>query len=431
VFIHPKILDGDGETMSKTKGNGVDPFDVIEKFGADALRFAICYLTTETQDVRLPVEFECPSCQAHVKQTRNNRVLPRVKCPKCGRPFSTQWAETEADQALPRAGVVSERFELARNFCNKLWNASRFALLNLEGYRPGQVTADELEVEDRWILSRLATITDQVTSALDAFRFADAARLLVEFAWDEFCSFYVEMIKARLQDDNRRTVAQRVLAGALDVLLRLLHPMIPFLTEEVWQRLAEVAPERGLDRHPPATDSVMIATWPDSRPDRRDAETEQRFSLFQSVLGGVREIRSRQNIPPRTSLQFSVRCPSEVADQLAPMTAYFQAMAVATAVAWGPDVEPFVHSGNTSLPGLEVYVDLEDFLDMDAELARKTKEQVKLDTLIAGKEKKLANAQFISRAPADVVARERDGLAELQRQRTSVESAIHELRKQV
>ena len=247
VYIHPKILDGYGEGMSKSKGNGVDPIDVMEKFGADALRFGLAYLTTETQDIRLPVEFECPSCQKLIEQTRENRMLPTIKCKHCGQPFSTQWAEKPEDKALPRGPMVNDRFELARNFCNKLWNASRFVLLNLEGFDPGRVADDELMVEDSWILSRLATVTQQVTDALAEYRYADAARTLYDFAWDEFCSFYVEMVKGRLQEGPQRPVAQRILAHVLDTLLRLLHPIIPFLTEEVWQRLGEIAPERGID----------------------------------------------------------------------------------------------------------------------------------------------------------------------------------------
>ena len=239
VFIHPKILDGYGEGMSKTKGNGVDPIDVIEKFGADALRFGLAYLTTETQDIRMPVEFECPHCQKLIEQTKENRVRPRVKCKHCGKEFSTQWAEKPADKALPRGAVVSERFELARNFCNKLWNASRFTLMNLEGYTPGAAADADLLLEDRWILSRLATVTQETTAALADYRYADAAKSLYGFAWDEFCSFYVEMVKARLSDAAARPTAQRVLAHTLDTILRLLHPMIPFVTEEVWQLLAE------------------------------------------------------------------------------------------------------------------------------------------------------------------------------------------------
>ena len=245
VFIHPKILDGYGEGMSKSKGNGVDPIDVIEKFGADSLRFGLAYLTTQTQDVRMPVEYECPHCQKLIEQTRENRTKPAIKCKHCGEQFSTQWAEKPEHKALPRGAVVSERFELSRNFCNKLWNASRFSLMNLAGFDPGRVADDELTVEDSWVLSRLNTVTQAVTDALAEYRFADAARVLYDFAWDEFCSFYVEMVKGRLQDEANRVVAQRVLAHVLDTLLRLLHPMIPFLTEDVWQRLGQLAPSVG------------------------------------------------------------------------------------------------------------------------------------------------------------------------------------------
>ncbi len=249
VFIHPKILDGYGETMSKSKGNGVDPIDVIQKFGSDALRFGLAHLTTETQDVRMPVQYECPHCGALLDQTKKNRTLPRVTCAKCNQDFSTQWASDPADTVLPRGAVVSERFELARNFANKLWNAARFALMNLQGYTAGEVTDDELVIEDRWLLSRLATVTQQTTEHLEEFHYADAARCLYDFAWDEFCSFYIEMAKDRLADERSKATAQRVLSFALDNLLRLLHPMIPFITEEIWQFLGRIAPQCGLQTH--------------------------------------------------------------------------------------------------------------------------------------------------------------------------------------
>ncbi|MDE0818755.1 MAG: class I tRNA ligase family protein, partial [Pirellulaceae bacterium] len=193
VFIHPKILDGYGETMSKSKGNGVDPLDVIEKFGADALRFGLAYLTTETQDVRMPVQFECPHCATSIEQTKKNRELPRVTCPQCAEEFHTQWARTDEDLSLPRGAVLSERFEISRNFCTKLWNASRFTLMNLSGYEAAEVSEEDLAFEDRWILSRLASVTQQVTEKLEHYGFAEATRVLYDFAWDEFCSFYIEM----------------------------------------------------------------------------------------------------------------------------------------------------------------------------------------------------------------------------------------------
>jgi valyl-tRNA synthetase len=429
VFIHPKILDGYGEGMSKSKGNGVDPVDVMEKFGADSLRFGLAHLTTETQDIRMPVSFECPHCAALVEQTKENRTRPRIGCPKCGQPFSTQWAEKPDDRSLPRGAVVNDRFEVARNFCNKLWNASRFALLNLEGYTPAPVAEGELRVEDRWVLSRLASSTAAATEALAGYRYADAARALYEFAWDEFCSFYVEMVKGRLADPGERRPAQRVLAHILDTLLRLLHPMMPFLTEEVWQLLARAAPERGLEGPAPAAESVMIAPWPQARPEAIDPEIEARFARFQEVLRAVRDIRSRQGVPPKRPIRFSVRCDGPTAELLQPMEPYFQSMALAAAAGWGPQVAAPPIAAQVSLPGMEVYVDLADLIDVEAEIARKQKELADLESRIAGQNKKLANPDFTGRAPPAVVHKERDRLQELEQQLAAAKAALERLKQ--
>lgn len=431
VYIHPKILDGYGEGMSKSKGNGVDPVDVMEKFGADSMRFGLAYITTDNQDVRMPVEFECPHCQVLIEQTKKNRVQPRVKCKKCGGEFSTQWAEKADDKALPRGAVVSDRFELGRNFCNKLWNASRFALMNLEGYVSAPVAEDELTVEDRWILSRLATVTGQVTDALAVYKYADGARALYEFAWDEFCSFFVEMVKARLQDEETRPAAQRVLAHTLDTLLRLLHPMIPFLTEEVWQMLGKIAPQRGIATLRDAEPSIMIAPWPEVAASRQDPQIEAQFERFQEVLKAVREIRSRQNVPPKKQIEFSVRCEVADAELVRPLEPYFVTMAAAQATAWGPDTSAPALSANATIKGAEVFVDLADLIDVEAEIARKQDEVAKLEKLIVGKEKKLANANFVERAPEAVVQKEREGLADLQTQLAAAQSVLETLGKQV
>jgi valyl-tRNA synthetase len=428
VFIHPKILDAYGEAMSKTKGNGIDPLDVMEKFGADALRFSLARLTTETQDVRMPVQFECPHCEMLLDQTKDNRELPRIRCPHCRGEFSTQWARDAADQALPRGPVVSERFEEARKFCNKLWNAARFALLNLNGYAAEPVAAASLQVEDRWILSRLATVTAEVTTALDSYRYADAARTLYDFAWNEFCSFFIEMLKGRLQDPARRAVAQRVLAHTLDTLLRLLHPMIPFVTEELWQLLGKIAPQRGLNAPQPAADSIMIAPWPTVEAEHRNDEIEQRFARFQAVLGALREIRSRQNIPPKGHVEFLVRCADETARLLAPMELYFQLMANARPAGWGTQVQPPATHAAVKLDDMDVFVDLKEFIDVAAEIARNTTLHEKLVKQIAGKEQKLANANFVARAPADVVQRERESLAQLREQLAAVQTALANLK---
>jgi len=427
VFIHPKILDGYGETMSKSKGNGVDPLDVIEKFGADALRFGLAYLTTETQDVRMPVQFECPHCASSIEQTKKNRELPRVTCPQCAEEFHTQWARNEEDLSLPRGAVLSERFEISRNFCTKLWNASRFTLMNLSGYEAAEVSEEDLAFEDRWILSRLASVTQQVTEKLEHYGFAEATRVLYDFAWDEFCSFYIEMTKSRMQDDSSRAVAQRVTAYTLDQLLRLLHPIIPFVTEEVWGLLSQIAPERGLSELAVATESIMLAQWPVADVARIHVEIEQQFSQFQEVLRAVREIRSRQNIAPRDEIEFSIHCSSADEQLLRPLEGYFESMANARCVAWGESVETPENSASVRVGEMEVFVDLKDFIDVDAEIERNTAMEQKLLGQIQGRQKKLANEQFTARAPAEIVERERAGLVQLEEELAAVRKSLEAL----
>ena len=436
VFIHPKILDGYGETMSKSKGNGVDPLDVIEKFGADSLRFGLAYLTTETQDVRLPVEFECPHCGALIAQTKKNRTLPRIECDKCKKPFGTQWSQshgTEEDKQLPRGAAVSERFELGRNFCNKLWNASRFALMNLgepSASAPGasaSLAPRDLLLEDRWLLSRLATVTGEVTLALAEYRFADAARTLYGFAWDEFCSFYVEMTKARFAVEEQRATAQRVLAHALDTLLRLLHPITPFLSEEVWQLLNQVAPNRGLPASTKKEESIAIAKWPEVDSQWIDKTIEAQFAKFQTVMGAVRNIRQEKNIPPREAILFSVRCDAETVKLLQPMEPYFASMAHAAATAWGPDVTPPERVASKPLEGMEVHVDISAFFDVEAEKTRLGKEREQLAKFVDSLNAKLSNENFVSRAPANVVEEQRTKLSEVREQLKAVEAALAKL----
>ena len=441
VYIHPKILDGYGETMSKSKGNGVDPLDVVEKFGADALRFGLAYLATETQDVRMPVEFECPHCQTLIAQTKKNRTLVRIECDKCGKPFRTQWAEshgTDEDKALPRGAVVSDRFELGRRFCNKLWNASRFSLMNLSDYatttsEPGRLGpgALNLTLEDRWLLSRLATVTGEVTDAIETYRFADAARLLYAFAWNDFCDYYVEMTKARFSVPEQRGVAQRVLAHVLDALLRLLHPIVPFLTEEVWQLLGQVAPDRGLTSAGSPAKSVCIADWPVADKSRIDATIETQFADFQAVLGAVRELRMGQNIPPREAVEFTVRCDEATAKLLEPMAPYFLQMAKATALAWGPTATAPETAASSQVNGargpIEVHLDVSRFIDVDAEKKRLAKQIEQWEGFVKSMAAKLNNESFVSRAPAEVVQQQRDKLVETQGLIESAQAALKKL----
>ena len=429
VFIHPKILDGYGETMSKSKGNGVDPLDVIEKFGADALRFGMAHLTTETQDVRMPVQFECPNCASTIDQTKKNRELALIDCPKCKQTFSTQWAKTEEEKSHPRGPVLSERFENSRNFINKLWNASRFALTNLEGFSAVEVGIHEMDTEDRWILSKLASVTQSVTSALEHFQYAEAARLLYDFAWDDFCSFYVEMLKERLQNENSKSIAQGLLAHTLDSLLRLLSPIVPFVTEEIWQLLGEIAPQRGIPAPDSNSTSITVAPWPQADKSSIDPKIEKQFSIFQNVLAAVRNIRSQQNISPKEKIEFVIRTTADMANEIIPLKSYFASMAKSNLIDIGERVEIPSSHATASLPEIEIYVDLHGFIDLDAEKQRLEKELTRIDGLISSKEKKLANANFVERAPQEVVQKERETLVQLNNQKQTLQQSIATLGK--
>ena len=431
VFIHPKILDGTGETMSKSKGNGVDPIDVIDKFGPDALRFGLARLATETQDVRMPVQYECPHCEKLIDQTKKNRSLPTLDCPACSKPFSTQWAETEEDKALPKAAVVSERFETARNFVNKLWNAARFSLMNFEGYKAQSIDVDTLSLEDRWLLSRLSTVTAEVTDAIEHYRFAEASRMLYDFAWDEFCSFYVEIAKPRLSDDALRDVTQSVMAHGLDTLLRLLHPTMPFVTESIWSHLNQAAPTRGVPTPSEPSAHLMIAAWPEADQSHYDEEIEKQFNEFQEVIGAIRRIRASQNIAPRESVPVAIRCGKETQQRLEPMRSYFAALAGADVIELGPDAVAFETNAPLALTSIDVdvHLDLEKFIDVKAELTRLEKLVDQIEKQIMGKRNKLSNENFVSRAPKEVVDQERESLADLERQLKSVKSDIERLKK--
>lgn len=440
VYIHPKILDGFGETMSKSKGNGIDPLEIINKFGADALRLSMLQMATETQDVRLPVQFECPHCGHSFEQTKKNRELPTVGCPKCGVEFSSQWATKPEHLALARGAVISERFEVARNFVNKLWNAARFVLKHLEGYQPAPIPLANLPVEDRWLLSRLASVTTDVTQRLEQFKFAEAARSLYQFAWDDFCSFYLEINKDRLQDPAQRPLAQQLLAAALDTLLRLLHPPMPFVTESIWQLLNRTVPSRGLDAlfaeaaagqqrfdqciPQAAAPSLMIAHWPVLPSSWIDTECERQFAIFQAVLAAIREIRNRQNIGPKETLSFSLRCEPAIQSLLQPMAGYFRAMANAELREIGTAISPPQPNAGASLEGVELYVDLTGFIDIAAERQRLVKERDELTKANIGRQAKLANESFTQRAPANVVEEVRQSLAQASARLEVIEQAL-------
>ena len=465
VHVHPKILDGFGQTMSKSKGNGCDPIDLIDRYGTDAIRFTIASFAGETQDVRLPMAYECPHCQTLVPQVldddgvmvkpatlktklRGSSDKPRLTCPnaKCKKQSQFSTPQYEADPGEPVAKMVSERFEYGRNFCNKFWNAARFAIMNLEGFTPGSFTEADLRLEDRWILSRLSKTVAEVTALLDRYQFDQATRALRDFTWNEFCDWYLEMIKPRLRSTSdvaeslrdsaaelrsnsatTKQIAQRVLIGVLDTLIRALQPFAPFICEELWQRLNEIAPTRGLFEPMAAAKSVMIAPWPSLQSSLQDEKLEARFNRLQETVIAVRNIRAVYNISPAEPIKLHLKCTSGVASEMTDCADQFDNLAKAVLAAAGAEVERPTASASFTLSDADGYVPLEGLIDVKAEYERQIKEAEKIRNFIRGHEAKLSNESFVARAPEAVVAQTREALAGLQKQLESVELVIAQL----
>ncbi len=427
VYITPKLLDGFGETMSKSKGNGVDPLDIIDRYGADALRYQMVFLSGDTQDSRLPVSNVCPHCDTLVPVRHEHMSMRtrKVTCPNCKKPFRPGGPWPLDDPELPTARQASEKFEVGRNFANKLWNASRFLLMNLDGYTPGPVDVAALPVEDRWILSRLASTVADVTGQLEGYHFADVARTLYEFTWSEFCDWYVEMSKGRLKDPAGRAVAQRVLVGVLDALLKLVQPVMPFVAESVWQALQPLAPERGLPQPTRAAESVCVAPWPVCPDEWRDPAIEARFARMQKLVHGVREVRNRFGVDPRTALAVSVRCGRDVAADFRALEPFIAQLAGVERFAAGPDTAKPPQSASIVQPDFEAYVSGQ--IDVGKEVQRLEKQLAEKRKQLQGAQAKLGNASFVERAPAEVVQQQRDLVTELENQIRTLESNLKEL----
>jgi valyl-tRNA synthetase len=430
VYITPKLLDGFGETMSKSKGNGVDPLDIIERYGTDALRFTMVHVATETQDSRLPVFNVCPHCGTlvPVKQEHMYMRTRKMTCPHCKKSFRPGSPWPAPDPELPTAKQASDKFEPGRNFANKLWNAARFLLLNLEGYAPGAICLEELPIEDRWILSRLAATTAAVTDHLEGYHFSEVARTVYDFTWSEFCDWYVEMSKGRLRDLAARPLVQRVLAGVLDAILRLVHPVMPFVAESIWQALGEAAFERGLPTPEPAAESVVIAPWPEFPAAWQNPAMEQRMTRMQQLVRAIREVRNRYTVDNRTSLDFFVRCNEAVANDLRTLAPFITMLAGVGRLECGPRVQKPAQAATHVHADFEAYVSLTGLIDVAAETKRLEKQLADKRKHLQAAKAKLENANFKGKAPAEVVQQQRDLVADLEKQIQVIEANLHDLR---
>ncbi len=428
VYIHPKMLDGFGETMSKSKGNGIDPLDIIERYGADALRFGIANIATETQDSRLPVANVCPHCDTlvPVKQEHMYMRTKKLACPSCKQPFRPGGPWPTEDAELKTAKQASDRFEIGRNFANKIWNAARFILMNLEGYTPAALDVAKLPIEDQWILSRLSHAQRDITDALNGYHFADAAKTLYEFIWTEFCDWYVEMAKGRLKGEGRAEV-QRVLLGVLDAICRLIHPIMPFIAETVWQVLNEASIERVLPSAGEAEESVAIANWPTFPPSWQNTDVETRIGRMQELIRAVREVRNRYNIDPKKTLEIHVTCSDAVANDFRSLSPFISQLAGVGTMQAGPSVTKPAQSTGHVDPAFTVYVSLAGLIDPAAESKRIDKQLAEKRKAMQGAKAKLDNANFVKNAPPEVVDQMRGQLAEYERQIANLEEDLKAL----
>jgi len=348
VYIHALVRDAEGQKMSKSKGNVVDPLEVMERYGTDALRFTLSALAAQGRDIRLS----------------------------------------------------NERIEGYRNFVNKLWNAARFVLSNLEGHRPALARKAPAPLAERWIRSRLMRTVDSVRKSLAAYRFNEAAGAIYQFLWHEYCDWYLEWSKLTLyrgDDPAAKARVQSTLLEVLETTLRLLHPFMPFITEEIWQRLPK-------GRGAPA--SIMIARFPRVRRRDLDPAAEAAMAPIMGVVSALRNLRSELQIPPSRTLTAIVRPPAgTVATSLQETAASVAALARAE-IQVDPEATRPPHSLLAIAEGCDVYVPVEGVVDIEAERGRLSKELRRVEEDLGRIEAKLAREDFRQRAPAEVVARE-------------------------
>lgn len=397
VYVHGLVRDGQGQKMSKSKGNVLDPIDLIDGIDLEAL----------------------------VEKRAGNMMQPQkahsiAKATRSEFPDGIESNGTDALRytflSLASTGRDIKfdpgRLEGYRNFCNKLWNAARYVLMNTEGEDCGTDGEAVLSLADRWIVSRLQRLERQVTGALDEYRFDHASQALYEFIWHDYCDWYLELSKPVLWDSEASAEARRgtrrTLVRVLEATLRLAHPMMPFITEEIWQKVSLLA---GVDIERTGS-SIMVQPWPQADESRLDGQAEADIEWLQAVIVAIRNIRAELNIAPGREIEaLLTRGGEEDRRRLEDNARYLGKLARLESVRFvAPEAVPA--AAVQRVANLEIHVPMAGLIDREAELARLDREIGKQEKLIEGVEKKLANESFIGKAPPEVVEKERGKLAE-------------------
>ncbi len=364
VFIHGLILDSQGRKMSKSLGNGVDPMEVIEKYGADTLRFMLITGNTPGNDLRFHFD----------------------------------------------------RLDNTRNFANKIWNASRFVMLNLVDFNPEEV-GQQYTLADRWILSRYNETISEVTKSLEKYDLGEAARVMYEFIWNEFCDWYIELVKPALygkKDEASKKTAQYVLWYVLSNTMKLLHPMMPFITEEIWQHL----PHEG--------ETIMLQKWPEYDTSLTDNEAVEKMTITMEVIKSVRNIRGEMNVPPsrKADLLIAANTDSNYA-AVEEGADYIEYLAGASSVTLKKDLDTKPDNAMSAITkGIEIFIPLKGLIDYEKEIARLKKESGTLEKELARVNGKLSNSGFIDKAPADVIEKEKAKQKEFQEKKNAIDERL-------
>ncbi|WP_034671933.1 valine--tRNA ligase [Ectobacillus panaciterrae] len=369
VLIHGLVRDSQGRKMSKSLGNGVDPMDVIAQYGADSLRYFLSTGSAPGQDLRFSME----------------------------------------------------KVESTWNFINKIWNASRFVLMNL-----GEMKHEDLDlsgsmsVADKWILTRLNETIESVTKNLDKYELGEVGRALYNFIWDDFCDWYIEMAKLPLygEDETAKKTTRSVLAYVLESTMKLLHPFMPFVTEEIWQHL----PHEG--------ESITVAKWPTAREDLADSKAAEEMHLLVEIIRSVRNIRAEVNTPLSKKIQLYIKAKDEaVLASLETNSSYIERFCNPSELVIATDVQAPEKAMTAVVTGAELFLPLEGLLNLDEEISRLEKELKKLDAEVERVQKKLGNEGFVKKAPAQVIEEERKKEQDYLEKREAVRARLAEIKK--